>query len=116
MWSLGVLLYDMVCGDIPFEKDEDICQADLNWRKEISAECVDLIKSCLTVDQNTRISLENILSHPWMEDSTSLSSSSSSSPSSSPSPIPSLGPEVAVESLVKCGGELKLSHSSLSSL
>ena len=117
VWSIGVLLYDMVCGDIPFERDEEICAADLNWRKEISADCVDLIKCCLTVDQNSRISLENILSHPWMEDSTSSSSSSSSSsPSSSPSPIPSLSPDQKVESLVKCGGELKLSHSSLSSL
>ena len=115
VWSLGILLYDMVCGDIPFERDEEICAADLNWRKEISADCVDLIKSCLTVDQNNRISLENILAHPWMEDSSS-SSSSSSSPSSSPSPLPSLSPDQNVESLVKCGGELKLSHSSLSSL
>merc|ERR1712108_106014 len=64
VWSLGVLLYDMVCGDIPFERDEEICAADLNWRKEISADCVDLIKCCLTVDQTRRISLENILSHP----------------------------------------------------
>ena len=97
VWSLGILLYDMVNGDIPYERDEDICRAELNYRREVSSNCRSLIQSCLTVDQSQRISLENILHHPWMLEEPDQSSSHSS---------------VNVDTLK----QLKLSNSSLESL
>lgn len=68
VWSMGILLYDMVCGDIPFEKDDEICEADVRFRVNLSAECQDLILACLKVRPKDRISLEAILQHPWMAD------------------------------------------------
>ena len=70
VWSLGILLYDMVCGDIPFETDAQIKLAHLNFRPELrlSAGVIDCIKRCLTVSQNERITLAQLQQHPWLKD------------------------------------------------
>jgi len=62
------LLYDMVCGDIPFETDAEIKRAHVHFREalNLSDSVKDLIKSCLEVSIKDRIALEDIASHPWL--------------------------------------------------
>ena len=66
VWSLGVLLFDMVTGDIPWEKDVQIVASPLTFTRQLSPECRHLVTSCLTRRVQDRIPLRDILQHPWM--------------------------------------------------
>jgi serine/threonine protein kinase len=74
VWSLGVLMFEFLTGSPPFmsasyEKTyKKITKVQINWpeRLSISAEARDLINKLLVKDASNRISLENVLKHPFI--------------------------------------------------
>lgn len=66
VWSLGILLFDMLCGDVPFEKDEQIVEACPQFRGNLSPEARDLVLRCLALRPSARPSLDDIRRHPWL--------------------------------------------------
>ena len=71
IWSIGVILYAMVVGKLPF-KDSDVktllgdVATKLVFPNRVTQECNNLIRKILTFASKDRISLETIAKHPWM--------------------------------------------------
>ncbi|XP_065367363.1 SNF-related serine/threonine-protein kinase isoform X2 [Calliphora vicina] len=74
IWSLGVILYMLVCGQPPFEKANDsetltmIMDCKYSVPPHISATCRKLIASMLVRDPKKRATLEQIASDDWVKE------------------------------------------------
>ncbi|TRX89202.1 hypothetical protein FHL15_009900 [Xylaria flabelliformis] len=71
IWALGVLMYEFLTGEAPFEDSpvlttRRIVKADMNIPTFVSAEATDLIRKLLVVDPLKRLSLEQVELHPWI--------------------------------------------------
>ncbi|CAE7197469.1 CPK2, partial [Symbiodinium pilosum] len=74
-WSAGVILYIMICGAPPFNAAQDSNILKLVKKGQYSMEggvwptvsstCKSLIKACLEMDPQTRITAQDALSHEW---------------------------------------------------
>ncbi|KAF7697557.1 putative serine/threonine-protein kinase KIN1 like protein [Cucumispora dikerogammari] len=90
IWALGVILFVLVCGKVPFD-DKDlkvlhkkIKQAELRFnKKSLSRPLVRLLKRIIVNDPKKRMGLAEIMKDPWLITETSDSSTNSSQDTSS---------------------------------
>ncbi|RYO76827.1 hypothetical protein DL766_010072 [Monosporascus sp. MC13-8B] len=71
LWSLGVLTYEFLVGEAPFEDtpvmtQRRIARADMTVPSFVSPEARDLIKRLLVLDPEKRIPLDQVQTHPWI--------------------------------------------------
>jgi len=81
MWSLGVIMYILLCGYPPFYSNHGAAISpgmkrrirqgqytfpDGEW-KNVSANAKDLIKSLLKTEPSKRFTIEQLINHPWIK-------------------------------------------------
>mmetsp|Transcript_9579 Transcript_9579/g.18677 ORF Transcript_9579/g.18677 Transcript_9579/m.18677 type:complete len:476 (+) Transcript_9579:1355-2782(+) len=71
-WSIGVMLYAMVTGTVPFrapsiqELHKLVLKGKYSLPDHVSPMLADLLSQMMCILPNNRISLQKVLSHPWL--------------------------------------------------
>ncbi|XP_062511629.1 MAP kinase-activated protein kinase 5-like [Corticium candelabrum] len=89
MWSVGVIIYIMLCGYPPFYSESPSTQLSNRMRRrimggeydfpqsewqQISANAVSLVKQLLVVDSTARFTAEEVCNHQWINQGTESNS------------------------------------------
>ncbi|KAJ7521642.1 hypothetical protein O6H91_19G062400 [Diphasiastrum complanatum] len=79
VWSAGVILYILLCGVPPFwaETEQGVAQAilrgSLDFRRDpwpkVSENAKSLVRQMLNPDPKTRLTAQQVLDHPWLQNS-----------------------------------------------
>ncbi|KAJ3355519.1 hypothetical protein GGF32_001982 [Allomyces javanicus] len=75
IWSLGIVLYTLICGRFPFRGDSprELLQRVVSGNvtfptgRTFSTALMDLVHRCLAVDRTARITIAEIRSHAWFQ-------------------------------------------------
>jgi hypothetical protein len=78
VWTAGTILFCMVTGNRSYSRPHDsdaqfywmthgLSRLLRDWGLKLSAECVHLLKNMLQVDPRLRLTLEEVISHPWLK-------------------------------------------------
>eukprot|EP00730_Choanoeca_flexa_P001127 TRINITY_DN10489_c0_g1_i2.p1 TRINITY_DN10489_c0_g1~~TRINITY_DN10489_c0_g1_i2.p1 ORF type:complete len:525 (+),score=128.57 TRINITY_DN10489_c0_g1_i2:195-1577(+) len=72
MWSLGICLYAMLCGFLPFD-DPDLKRLGAKIRRgtfkepsHLSADALDLLHGLINTNPDERYTMEKVRRHPWV--------------------------------------------------
>ena len=73
VWSLGVVLFVMTCGYLPFSEESDeknrqmILKGKIEFPREISKKLKNLLMKMLEVKPNKRFNFHKIINHTWFK-------------------------------------------------
>lgn len=74
LWSVGMILYEMVYGKHPYSDSYNIIdllkkikERPINYKNSISPECNDLINKLLQKNPIDRIDWQDFFAHPWLQ-------------------------------------------------
>ena len=92
IWALGVIVFVLLCGCLPFDDDssriasESVAKKKFalrfpNWATNLSPSAKDILQKLLDVDPKTRYTAAQALSHPWVSGKTVLPNNYLQSPS-----------------------------------
>ena len=74
IWSLGIMVFEMVCGYVPFQGN---CREEfynslstgvikIPLRLKVSYDCIDFINMCLQEKVHARPKISELLNHPFL--------------------------------------------------
>ncbi|KZO99011.1 Pkinase-domain-containing protein [Calocera viscosa TUFC12733] len=69
IWTLGILLHILVTGECPFSSTQAAIEGRISQPRKgvfMSRDCEALVRGCLEVDVEKRLSISDVARHPWL--------------------------------------------------